>query len=93
MCSFSFPADPATEPRRNAYTGLRVKRGEVVVVGEPGEPWWIGDVIAVHGGPRDPTVPDFLQVGNLDPTWRVVWVDRLGVLAILDPNSYGFLRC
>jgi len=84
---FPFPVDPATAPLRAAYphAGLRVKRGDVVVVAEPGETWWIGDVIAVRGGPRDPTVPDFLQVGNVDPPWWVCWIDTSCVVAVLMP--------
>ena len=70
---FSFPTDPAALPLRAAYPhpGLQVKRGEAVGLAEPGEPWWIGNVISVHGGPRDPTMPVFIQVINVEP---VVWV-------------------
>jgi hypothetical protein len=46
-----------------------LKRGDTVVIAEPDEPWWIGEVIAiaVRGGARDPTVPDFFQVINVAP--------------------------
>jgi hypothetical protein len=91
MGGFPFPTDPAAAPLRAAYprVGLRVKRGDTVVVAESGEPWWIGDVIAVHGGPRDPTVPDFLQVGNVDPPWWVRWVDAASVVAVMEPCRAG----
>ncbi len=86
MTTFPYAVDAAVLALREAYphAGLRVKRGDTVVLGEPGEPWWIGDVIAVRGGPRDPTVPDFLQVGNVDPPWQVVWVCAGSVVAVME---------
>jgi hypothetical protein len=82
---FPFPTDPAAAPLRDAYphAGLRVKRGDVVVVAESGEPWWIGDVIAVHGGPRHPTVPDFIQVRIVDPVGSGWWSDVLNLVDVL----------
>ena len=84
-CFHVSPTDPAAAPLRDAYprVRLRVKRGDTVVVAESGEPWLIGHVIAVRGGPRDPTVPDFLQVGNMNPVGWVRWVDTASVFAIL----------
>jgi hypothetical protein len=40
MGVFPLLVDPATAPLGEAYphAGLRVKRGDVVLVGEPGEP-------------------------------------------------------
>jgi hypothetical protein len=85
MCGFPFPSALATAPLRKTYlhAGLRVKCGDVVVVPESGEHWWIGDVIAVHGGPRDPSLPDFIQVINVDPVGWVRWIDAASVVAVL----------
>jgi hypothetical protein len=80
-----YPSCPAAEQIHR----LRRAGGDTVVVAESGEPWWIGDVIAVHSGPRAPTVPDFTQVINVDPGGWVRWVDSRSVVEVLgaDPGD------
>jgi hypothetical protein len=88
MGVFPFPTDPAALPLRAAYphASRQVKRGDTVVVAESGEPWRIADVISVYGGPRGPTVPDCIQVINMDPVGWVRWIDTASVLAIMEPR-------
>ena len=52
---------------------LHVKAGMTVVVSE-GEDWWIGDVIWMEGGARDPRVPTLFQIACVD-TGTVRWVN------------------
>lgn len=88
MATWPYAVDPAVLTLREVSpAGLRVKRGDTVVVAESGEPWWIGDVIAVHGGPRDPTRPDFTQVINVDPVGWGRWVDCCSVVAVKSTHS------
>lgn len=46
---------------------------DTVVAAEWGEPLWVVAVIMARGGLSDPTVPDFLQVGNVDPVGWLRW--------------------
>ena len=52
---------------------LHVKAGMTVVVSE-GEDWWMGDVIWMEGGARDPRVPTLFQIACVD-TGTVRWVE------------------
>ena len=44
---------------------LHVKAGMTVIVEENGD-WWMGDVIWVDGGARNPKVPTLFQVADVD---------------------------
>ena len=44
-----------------------------VVVSE-GEDWWMGDVIWMEGGARDPRVPTLFQIACVD-TGTIRWVN------------------
>ena len=52
---------------------LHVKAGMTVVVSE-GEDWWMGDVIWMEGGARNPRVPTLFQIACVD-TGTVRWVN------------------
>ena len=52
---------------------LQVKAGMTVVVSE-GEDWWMGDVIWMEGGARDPRVPTLFQIACVD-TGAIRWVN------------------
>ena len=54
---------------------LSVKPGMTVICSEDsGEGWWMGDVITIDGGARDPKVPTLFQIVDVD-TGRVRWVN------------------
>lgn len=52
---------------------LHVKAGMTVVVSED-EDWWMGDVIWMEGGARDPRVPTLFQNACVD-TGTIRWVN------------------
>ena len=52
---------------------LHVKAGMTVVVSE-GEDWWMGDVIWMEGGARDPRVPTLFQIADVD-SGVIRWVN------------------
>lgn len=39
-----------------------------------GDEWWMGDVIHVDGGARDPNVPTLFQIANVD-SGEIRWVN------------------
>ena len=43
---------------------------ELLVAGK----WWMGDVIQVDGGARDPNVPTLFQIANVD-SGEIRWVN------------------
>ncbi|MGB1416358.1 MAG: DUF3104 domain-containing protein [Synechococcus sp.] len=54
---------------------LCVKPGMTVICSEgSGEDWWMGDVITIDGGARDPKVPTLFQIVDVD-TGRVRWIN------------------
>ena len=60
---------------------LSVKPGMTVIVQEStpvgllvGDEWWMGDVIHVDGGARDPNVPTLFQIANVD-SGEIRWVN------------------
>ena len=52
---------------------LHVKAGMTVIVEENGD-WWMGDVVFVEGGARNPKVPTLFQVANVD-TGVIRWIN------------------
>ena len=52
---------------------LHEKAGMTVVVSE-GEDWWMGDVIWMEGGARDPRVPTLFQIADVD-SGVIRWVN------------------
>lgn len=76
--------DPSVAPLRKAapLRSLQVRCGDVVVLAPPGEPWSIGRVISVRGGARNPSLPDFVQVYDVD-TAVVDWFSTGSVVEIL----------
>lgn len=54
---------------------LSVKPGMTVICSEDGgEGWWMGDVITIDGGARDPKVPTLFQIADVD-TGLVRWIN------------------
>ena len=52
---------------------LSVKPGMTVVVTEK-ESWWMGDVLFMEGGARNPEVPTLFQIACVD-TGTIRWVN------------------
>ena len=52
---------------------LSVKPGMTVVVTEE-ESWWMGDVLFMEGGARNPKVPTLFQIACID-TGTIRWVN------------------
>ena len=63
----------ATEIGSRDALFLHVKAGMTVVVSERDD-WWIGDVIYVEGGARDPKVPSLFQIADVD-SGVIRWVN------------------
>ena len=68
---------------------LSVKPGMTVVVQEPAPvalseapDWWMGDVLHVDGGARDPSVPTLFQIADVD-SGEIRWVNADCVTRIL----------
>jgi hypothetical protein len=70
-----YHVDPAVRPLLKQHPGgvMDVRRGDAVVVAQAGRSWWIGRVISIRGGARNPKVCDSLQVFDVD-TGAVDWI-------------------
>ena len=62
---------------------LDVKAGMTVVVTKP-DGWWMGDVIWVDGGARNPKTPTLFQIADVD-SGVIRWVNADEVTHIV-PN-------
>ena len=55
--------------------GMTVVVQEAAPVGQKGDGgWWMGDVIHVDGGARDPKVPTLFQIADVD-SGEIRWVN------------------
>ena len=70
---------------------LSVKSGDVVIVwddpslvGSETTDWWMGQILWVEGGARDPKVPTLFQVSCVD-TGVIRWVNADQVQKVLMP--------
>ena len=63
---------------------LHVKAGMTVVVTKP-DGWWMGDVIWVDGGARNPKTPTLFQIADVD-SGVIRWVNADEVTHIV-PNA------
>jgi hypothetical protein len=71
--------DPAVLPLKRAAPKrfLDVRRGDAVVVGEPGRPWWVGRVYACSKGSRvQAYCVDTGQVADLAANWVIEILER-----------------
>ena len=77
---------------------LFVKSGDIIVVeedspviGRSKSDWWIGHVIHVVGGARDPSTPSLFQVACVDTGMiRTINADLVkGVLRPKDPDEHS----
>ena len=70
---------------------LSAKSGDVVIVwddpslvGSESTDWWMGQILWVEGGARDPKVPTLFQVSDVD-TGVIRWVNADQVKQIMLP--------
>ena len=70
---------------------LSAKSGDVVIVwddpslvGSESTDWWMGQILWVEGGARDPKVPTLFQVSDVD-TGEIRWVNADQVKQIMLP--------
>lgn len=70
-----------TQPAGERPVFLSAKSGDVVVVwddpslmGSESKDWWMGQILWVEGGARDPKVPTLFQVSDID-TGVIRWVN------------------
>ena len=70
---------------------LSAKSGDVVVVwddpslvGSESTDWWMGEILWVEGGARDPKVPTLFQISDVD-TGVIRWVNADQVKQVMLP--------
>ena len=70
---------------------LSAKSGDVVIVwddpsliGSESKNWWMGQILWVEGGARDPKVPTLFQISDVD-TGVIRWVNADQVQQIMLP--------
>ena len=70
---------------------LSAKSGDVVIVwedpslvGTESKDWWMGQILWVEGGARDPKVPTLFQVSDVD-TGVIRWVNADQVKQVMLP--------
>ena len=80
-----------TQPTGERPVFLSAKSGDVVIVwddaselGGESKDWWMGQILWVEGGARDPKVPTLFQVSNID-SGLIRWVSADQVQQIMLP--------
>ena len=80
-----------TQPTGERPVFLSAKSGDVVIVwddpsmmGSKSTDWWMGQILWVEGGARDPKVPTLFQVSDID-TGVIRWVNADCVQQIMLP--------
>ena len=80
-----------TQPTGERPIFLSAKSGDVVIVwddpsliGSESKNWWMGQILWVEGGARDPKVPTLFQVSDID-TGVICWVNADQVQQIMLP--------
>ena len=80
-----------TQPRGERPVFLSAKSGDVVVVwddpslvGTESTDWWMGEILWVEGGARDPKVPTLFQICDVD-TGVIRWVNADQVKQVMLP--------
>ena len=80
-----------TQPKGQRPVFLSAKSGDVVIVwddpshlGTESTDWFMGQVLWVEGGARDPKVPTLFQVSDID-TGGIRWVNADCVQQIMLP--------
>ena len=70
---------------------LSAKAGDVVIVwddpslvGSESKDWWMGQILWVEGGARDPKVPTLFQIADID-TGVIHWVNEDCVQQVMLP--------
>ena len=70
---------------------LSAKSGDVVIVwddlslvGTESTDWWMGEILWVEGGARDPKVPTLFQISDVD-TGVIRWVNADPVKQVMLP--------
>ena len=80
-----------TQPRGERPVFLSAKSGDVVVVwddpslvGTESTDWWMGEILWVEGGARDPKVATLFQICDVD-TGVIRWVNADQVKQVMLP--------
>ena len=80
-----------TQPTGERPIFLSAKSGDVVIVwddpsliGSESKDWWMGQILWVEGGARDPKVPTLFQISDID-TGGIRWVNADQVQQIMLP--------
>ena len=80
-----------TQPTGERPIFLSAKSGDVVIVweapsliGSESKDWWMGQILWVEGGARDPKVPTLFQISDID-TGVIRWVNADQVQQIMLP--------
>ena len=80
-----------TQPRGDRAVFLSAKSGDVVIVwddpslmGSKSTDWFMGQILWVEGGARDPKVPTLFQISDID-TGIIRWVSADQVQQIMLP--------
>ena len=73
------------------HTFLRAKAGDFVVVREPEQDWWVGQVVFCEGGARDPSVNSLFQIADVD-SGAIRWVNADCVSDILPSTSGNLIK-
>jgi len=82
---------PIVRPAGERPVFLSAKSGDVVIVwdnpsqlGGESTDWWMGQILWVDGGARDPKVPTLFQISDVD-TGVVRWVNADQVQQVMLP--------
>ena len=80
-----------TQPKGQRPVFLSAKSGDVVIVwddpslmGSKSTDWWMGQILWVDGGARDPKVPTLFQISDVD-TGVIRWINADQVQQIILP--------
>ena len=80
-----------TQPAGERPVSLSGKSGDVVIVwddpsliGSESKDWWMGQILWVEGGARDPRVPTLFQISDID-TGVIRWVNADCIQQIMLP--------
>ena len=80
-----------TQPTGERPVFLSAKSGDVVIVwddpslvGTESTDWWMGEILWVEGGARDPRVPTLFQISDVD-TGVIRWINADCVQQIMLP--------